>query len=277
MKRIPLLLALVALACTAAQAAPAPISNSRIDAPSIARDIGSAGRLRLQSQRLAKLYLQIGLGLNAETARRLLSKGHAQFDADLSDLSRYARNAKTQRPLLRTGELWAELKAALANPYGAENMKRVNYLSDDLMIAAGKLAMQIEDEAETPVGRLLGLSLRQSMLAQRLAKLYLLAQAGDRSSGRLVDVEQARKEFATTLAELTSARENSPASRDALELAKTQWLFFENEIRELSRGESSNPQHVATSSERIVEVLDAVSAHYAQDYSAASNSGTRRN
>lgn len=265
-----LLTAVIVLAGNPTYAMAAPLVNSRFDTPNIGQDIGSAGRLRLQSQRLAKLYLQIGLGLNADAARRQLNRGSAQFDADLFELSRYARNTKTQRALARTGELWTELKAALTIAYGVENMQRVNYLSDDLMIAAGKLVMQIEGEADTPIGRLLDLSSRQSMLAQRLARLYLMARAGDTSRGRLVDMEQARKEFATALSELSSARENSPASRDALELAKTQWLFFENEIRELSRGETGNPQHVATTSERIMEVLDAVSAQYAQDYSVAS-------
>ena len=133
------------------------------------------------------------------------------------------------------------------------------------MLAAGNLALQIEQEAESPVGRLLDLSLRQNMLAQRLAKLYLLAQAGDKSRGRLVDMEQARKEFATALGELANARENSPASREALELAKMQWLFFDHALDELGRGEAGRPQNVATTSERIMEVLDAVSAQYAQD------------
>lgn len=276
MKPVLFSLAIVALACLSAHAVAATPASAHPDAASIAHDIGHAGQLRLQSQRLAKLYLQIGLGLNRETARRQLARGSSQFDASLSELSRYASNGRTQRALSRTGELWVELKAVLAIPYDTENMKRVNYLSDDLMIAAGKLAMQIEGEADTPVGRLLDLSLRQSMLAQRLAKLYLMAQAGDKSGGRLVDVEQARKEFATALSELASSRENSPATRDALELAKTQWLFFENAIRELGRGESGNPQHVATTSERIMEVLDAVSTQYAQDYAAASNGNTTR-
>lgn len=276
MKRLLLSLSILALTATSAQATTTAANSPRLDAPNIAQDIGSAGRLRLQSQRLAKLYLQIGLGLNADLARRQLSKGSTQFDADLYDLSRYARNAKTQRTLARSNELWSELKAVLSLSYGKEAMQRVNYLSDDLMITTGKLAMQIEEEADTPVGRLLDLSLRQSMLAQRLAKLYLMAQAGDKSRGRLVDVEQARKEFATTLNELGSARENSSASREALELAKTQWLFFENAIRELSRGEAGNPQHVATTSERIMEVLDAVSVQYAQDYAATSSAGTAR-
>lgn len=276
MKRLLPLLSFLILTGASVSSVAAPANSPRADIPNIAQDIGSAGRLRLQSQRLAKLYLQRGLGLNAEAAGKQLGKGRMQTDTDLLDLGRYARNAKTQRTLARTNELWTELKAALAMPYGTENMKRVNYLSDDLMIAAGKLAMQIEDEADTPVGRLLDLSLRQSMLAQRLAKLYLMAQAGDKSRGRLVDVEQARREFATALDELDSARENSPASREALDLAKTQWLFFENAIRELSRGETGNPQHVATSSERIMEALDAVSTQYTQDYAAATNPGTGR-
>lgn len=276
MKRLLLLLSFLVLTGVSVSSVAAPANSPRSDIPNIAQDIGSAGRLRLQSQRLAKLYLQMGLGLNAEAAGKQLGKGRVQADADVLDLARYSRNAKTQRTLARTSELWAELKIALAMPYGTENMKRVNYLSDDLMIAAGKLAMQIEDEADTPVGRLLDLSLRQSMLAQRLAKLYLMAQAGDKSRGRLVDVEQARREFSTALDELGSARENSPASREALDLAKTQWLFFENAIRELSRGETGKPQHVATSSERIMEVLDAVSTQYTQDYAAASNPGTGR-
>lgn len=276
MKHLLFSLSVTALFALYAHAESTQPATPRLGAPNIVQDVGSAGRLRLQSQRLAKLYLQIGLGLNADAARRQLGKGSAQFDADLYELSRYARNAKTQHTLARTGELWSELKAVLGTPYGSESMQRVNYLAEDLMISSGKLVAQIEGEADTPLARLLDLSLRQSMLAQRLAKLYLLAQAGDTSRGRLVDMEQARKEFAAALNELSAARENSPASREALELAKTQWLFFDHALEELSRGEGGTPQHVATTSERIMEVLDAVSTRYAQDYAAASAAGTAR-
>lgn len=262
-----LFLALLATAIAASTAHAAP--TIRNETGGIAQDIASAGRLRLQSQRLAKLYLQIGLGLNVAAAQKQLRQGATQFDSELSALAPYAGTLKTQRTLMRTRDLWTELKGTLATSFSAESMKRVNYLADDLMIVTGKLSMQIEAEAETPIGRLLDLSLRQSMLAQRLARLYLMAQAGDKSRGRLVDVEQASKEFTAALNELSSARENSPASREALELTRTQWLFFENEIRELGRGDGGKPLHVATASERIMEVLDAVSMQYAQDYSAS--------
>jgi hypothetical protein len=119
------------------------------------------------------------------------------------------------------------------------------------------------------------------MLAQRLARLTLMAQTGDRSRGRLVDIEQTRKEFATALAELSGARENTPASRDALELARMQWMFFDLAISEMGKGGNSRPQHVASTSERIMEALDAVSQQYAQDYAstrlAVAPGSTRRN
>lgn len=236
----------------------------------VADDIANAGQLRTQSQRLAKLWLQSGLGINAGSANAQLARGMAQFESALTSLRKQQSDPRLQRGLQRTTALWEEFRSALGATYSSETLNRVNYLAEDLMLATGKLAMQIESGANSANGRLLDLSLRQNMLAQRLARLYLMALTGDRSRGRLVDMEQARKEFATALNELSVARENTPASREALELARMQWLFFDNAISELSRnGGESRPQHVATTSERIMEVLDAVSREYAQDYGSA--------
>lgn len=264
MKPVLVLTLLATLLFTSiAQAAP----RVETPAPSITQDIASAGRLRLQSQRLAKLWLQAGLGINAGAATGQLARGAAQFDTGLAELAYYAKRPATQNSLQRVSDLWVEYRIALSLPYNAANLNLVNYLAEDLMLATGKLTMKIEAEADTGAGRLLDLSLRQNMLAQRLARLYLLSLAGDRSSGRLVDMDQTRKEFTTALNELSSARENTPASRDALELARMQWIFFEQAISEMNKGGISRPQNVATTSERIMEALDAVSRQYAQDYS----------
>jgi hypothetical protein len=61
-----------------------------------------------------------------------------------------------------------------------------------------------------------------------------------------------------------------------------QWLFFDRAIGEMKKGNDSKPQHVATSSERIMEVLDAVSQQYAADahrlrLATTGNGGSRRN
>ncbi|WP_153144706.1 type IV pili methyl-accepting chemotaxis transducer N-terminal domain-containing protein [Dechloromonas sp. H13] len=241
------------------------------EAPAVARDIAGAGNVRLQAQRVAKLYQQAGLGLNAPAATRQIGEAVAQTDAELKRLERYGRKPAIQRTYARSETAWQELRATVYQPYSPATAERASQLAEELTIHSGKLALQIESEAETPAGRLIDGSARLNMLAQRLARLYLQAQAGDRSHGLLVDLEQTRKEFATGLQELATAPENSPASRDALGLARNQWIFFDSAVQQL-RGKGADgkgPQNVATTSERIQETLAAVTVQYVQDFPGA--------
>ncbi|MCG2577451.1 type IV pili methyl-accepting chemotaxis transducer N-terminal domain-containing protein [Dechloromonas sp. XY25] len=239
------------------------------DAGQVAQDIASAGRLRMQSQRLAKLYVQAGMGLKSGAARQQIDATIVEVDAEFGRLARYAKKANIQRNQARSEALWQEMRVALKKTPDAAASERVNQIADELMVHAGKLAMQIEGESETPVGRLLDLSTRLNMLSQRLARLYLQAYAGNRTQGVLVDIEQARKEFAGGLQELDAARKNSSASREAIGLARNQWIFFDGAISDLGKGgrrEDKSAQNVATSSERIAQVLDQTSLQYVRDY-----------
>jgi hypothetical protein len=226
----------------------------------------------MQSQRLAKLYLHASMGLNATQALLQLDASVAEVNAEFGRLGGYAKKSTVQRVLARCETLWQGLRAALKQPPDPVSAERVNQLADELMIHAGKLSMLIEAEGETPVGRLIDLSSRLNMLSQRLARLYLLAQRDSRGQGVLVDIEQARKEFSTGMNELDTARENTLASRDAVGLAKNQWVFFDSAINRLNvagRGDGTAMQNVATSSERIAQVLDLASSQYAKEFADA--------
>lgn len=263
------LAALSAFLFSTASLAHAALPNGGGEAGLIAQDIASAGRLRMQSQRLAKLYLQTGPGANAAAVLRQIGVASSEVDGEFGRLARYAKKQRIQRVYGRCEALWQELRLALQNSPSPAAVERVNQLADELMIHTGKLAMLIEADAETPIGRLLDLSSRLNMLAQRLARLYLLAQGGDKSQGLLIDLEQARKEFVVGLQELDTAQENSLASREAIALAKNQWIFFDNavsQLRQSNRADGKAAQHVATSSERIAQVLDVVSGQYARDF-----------
>ncbi len=251
-----------------ALAQPAAVTKGA-DSGQLAQDIASAGRLRMQSQRLAKLYLQAGMGLKSGAARQQIDASVGEVDAEFDRLARYAKKQNSQRIHARSEALWQEMRVALKKTPDAAASERVNQIADELMVHAGKLAMQIEGEGETPVGRLLDLSSRLNMLSQRLARLYLQAYGGNRSQGVLVDIEQARKEFASGLQELDAARENSSASRESIGLARNQWIFFDGAIADLGKGdrkEDRSALNVATSSERIAQVLDQASLQYVRDY-----------
>lgn len=270
----PLVLASIpVVASPIAHAIPQVANSKAADTGQIAQDIASAGRLRMQSQRLAKLYLQAGIGLKAEQAKQQIDATIGDVDAEFVRLARYGHKPNIQRVYARSEALWQEMRQATKRAPDAAAVERLNQIADDLMVHTGKLAMLIEGEGETPVGRLLDLSSRLNMLSQRLARLYLQAYGGNRTQSVLIDIEQARKEFASGLRELDMARENSAASRDAIGLARNQWVFFESSISELGgRKEERAAQNVISSSERIAQVLDQTSLQYLRDFGEGNRS-----
>lgn len=261
---------LFALSCTLAAVVHPAEPPGRGASADVVESLVATGRLRLQAQRLAKLYLQSGLGLGSPATVRASQQAIGEAEAALAGLARQARAAPVQHSLQRCAGLWRELRGIAGQPYAAPSAERLAQLTEELSLQSGKLALQVEAEAETPLARLLDQSSRLNMLSQRLARLYLQALAGDRSAGRLVDLEQTRREFVTGLAELESAPLNSRATQESLALARNQWIFFEAALAQLQqpRSDGRAPLHVATTSERILEALDVVAAQYAQDFAA---------
>ena len=101
-KTLCLLATMLTLATPALAADPAGDRNP----PTVEQAIVSAGKLRSQSQRLAKLWLQAGLGIQAGTATGQLARGASQFDAALAELKPYATRPLTQRDYARVADLW---------------------------------------------------------------------------------------------------------------------------------------------------------------------------
>lgn len=251
---------------TPSPASTSPPSERLLDASGKERqNIARAGRVRQQAQRIAKLYLQIGIGLEVTNSKQQLTQAAQLIDRDLAALAKVAQHDKTSASLERVTNAWQTMQRDFNAPFSAGSQARVFASADALSQYAGKVAAAFEQNAGEAGSSLLDLSLRQSMLVQRLARLYLMAYAGDKSIGLQVDIDQARREFASALDELASTKRNSETSRRALELAKTQWIFFERAIENVRSPRDSNPRHVALTSEQILELLDEVSSQYVQE------------
>ncbi|MFB0936762.1 MAG: type IV pili methyl-accepting chemotaxis transducer N-terminal domain-containing protein [Propionivibrio sp.] len=276
---IAAMLGILAGACfgSLAHAAQGGNTKSLTDNAAVSNQIASAGRIRQQAQRIAKLYQQIGMGLEAERARRQVMQATRQMDTDVSGLMRSTMAEKSQQLMERTRKVWEEMRRDCDLPFTPQNRERIFIHADDLAMLSGRLATNFELGASTAASRLLDLTLRQGMLVQRLARLYLTAYAGDKSTGLHIDIEQARREFSSALNELATAPENSETNRRTLDLARTQWFFFEQSLAGMNNSESSNPKNVATSSERILEVLDELSIQYARAGDATVPARNERN
>lgn len=225
--------------------------------------INRAGRLRALSQRVAKLHVQTTLGVLPERAADLMRQSHQLIGSSLDELGRQPLSAETQ-------PLWARLQgpaerllALTAASGGPNRTDEVVRAADELLKAADELTTAFEKQAGQGGARVVNVAGRQRMLSQRAARAHFLQAAGSATAtGQAQLRDAARREFDEGLGYLASASLSTPAIRQQLELARGQWLFFDQALRKPGQGDAL--QTVATTSERMYEVMDQLTGLYEQ-------------
>jgi len=224
--------------------------------------INKAGRQRMLSQRMVKSYCQVGQQILVDKSRKQLQDSIALFEAQLLELRQVAPNQETQTAVTKMEALWGPFKGVVSKAPTKEDGKKLIGMSEELLQAAQKTTLLLQDAAGTQAGRMVNIAGRQRMLSQRMAKFYMQKRRGFNSSEVNDGLEQARNEFKGAQQELLDSPQNTPAIRKELELAKMQWVFFENALAQDSAQDPTFAVNVATSSERILEVMDRVTGLY---------------
>jgi nitrate/nitrite-specific signal transduction histidine kinase len=225
--------------------------------------INKAGRERMLSQRMAKAYFQLGLGVDTERSKQILETSISLFDRQLVELKNYAPTPEIKEIYLKLEKSWLAYKDALVGAAPAQaNGKKVLDLSEEVLHLAQQGTIQLEKFSGTSTSHLVNVSGRQRMLSQRMAKFYQAAVWKVGSAQLSPEVDKARKEFSAILQELISTPNNSQALRDELELAKQQWFFFENALNQPPGADKTLPTNVATTSERILQTMENVVGLY---------------
>ena len=107
---------------------------------------------------------------------------------------------------------------------------------------------------------LVNLAARQRMLSQRLAKNYFLSAAKVDSKVVQAQLASDAADFRQALQTLKAAPVSTASIRNELELADSQWLFFESALRRPADDAGLNA--VATTSERLLGVMDKLTGLY---------------
>lgn len=225
--------------------------------------INRSGRLRALSQRVAKLHVQSTLGVLPDRVGDLMRQCRQLIDTSLGELARQPLNADT-RPLMPRLQGHAERLLVLTAGSGASpRTDDVVRAADDMLRSADELTTAFEKQASQGGARVVNVAGRQRMLSQRAARAHFLqAAGGTAAAGQAQQLEAARREFDEGLTYLASASLSTPAIRQQLELARGQWLFFDQALRKPDQGDAL--QTVATTSERMYEVMDQLTRLYEQ-------------
>ena len=225
--------------------------------------INRAGRQRMLSQRMAKAWLAVGQGVEVSRAERVLKDSIALFDRQLGELKAYAPTPQILATYAAMDATWADYKRSLMlGPPQRARAEDVIALDAKVLRLAHQGAQQLESCSGRNLGKLVSLSGRQRMLSQRAAKFYLSRSWGVQIADQMAELNQARKDFADALHVLDNAPEATPAIRDEIELARQQWIFFDNALTKAEQGSKSpmHAQEVFASSENILQIMDRLTS-----------------
>ncbi len=228
--------------------------------------INKAGRMRMLSQRMAKVYFQLGQGILPEASRRILDLSMKLYQEHLEDLKAYAPSADIRATYAELEGIWKRYRQVLSGAPGLDGARLVAQINEEALRVAHLGTTQLELQSTSSVGRLVNISGRQRMLSQRLAKFYMMKRWGLGGPSLDSEAQLARREFLSALEALERAPENTAKIAGELELARTQWVFFEQALQQQSAGDrdATYATNVATTSERILEVMDRATNLYAQ-------------
>lgn len=249
-----------------ATAASVPTGYASAQVANLNDAINKSGRQRMLSQRLAKSYLQIGQQIDTERSARILDGSLALFDRQLVELKAFAPTPENRAVLSDLEKVWLTYKEVLVgrapNRRDALSVLAVN---EDVLALANIVTVQLEKMSPAASGRLVNLSGRQRMLSQRMAKFYQAINWGVAPADAKAKLADARNEFVAALGVLAGVPNNTIAIKSELELARQQWIFFDNAINtsvEVGSMKRQLATNVATTSERILETMDRITGLY---------------
>ncbi len=229
--------------------------------------INQAGRLRMLSQRVAKAYCQIGLGILPERSTKILQESRRQFSEHLADLLVYAPTAEIKKTYVALDNLWRQYLGLTSGRPDRDKARRIAGINEEVLRLAHQGTIQLERHTSTSLGHLINLAGRQRMLSQRMAKFYMLHLWDIRSATLEQETDLARREFMSAQESLEQAPENNRVINEELTLARMQWLFIDQALNERDTVGNYTKIHatnVATTSERLLEVMDRVTDYYAR-------------
>lgn len=222
--------------------------------------INRTARFRALSQRMAKAYGQLQLGVLPERAREVLAQARQQAQSGFDALDQHAWPPEVARPLAEVRRSAERLDALLVQAPSKDSVAAVAAQADRMLEAADTATQALEKLAQAGTAKLVNTAGRQRMLSQRLAKNYNLLAAG-------VDARAAREqmvadagEFRRALSGLGQAPVSTPAIRTELELGQAQWVFFDAALQR--QPDARGLEAVATTSERLLEVMDRLTGLY---------------
>lgn len=241
------------------------ITESEAAIGNYAEAINKAGRQRMLSQRITKLYALEGLTHESKSyvvlkLRQQQDEAIAKFEQQLKELQVFSRTNPLKGELTEVVAIWSEFRQLVANSFTENTAQQLWQLDEKLLAACERVMNRLLDEADTVNNRYVNLSGRQRMLSQRVAKFYMLRALRLETPSMRETLEQTRNEFRGGLESLKHADVNTVLMNSKLEEVETQWGWL---VSAFNIDEKAGfPIVVNDASEKILILMEQVTGLY---------------
>ena len=201
------------------------VSRQVIAAAHYADAVNRAGKLRMLSQRLVKLYALRLLEPDAPRHAEQMAETTTRIETAIADLDRGLSRPTFGDLLQAVSDAWQPLRDRVAAPPTAAALTELDGLAEALLLQADRLTGQLETAGLVTTLHVINLSGRQRMLSQRHAKNALLGMLLPPAAAAVAETERLRSagELAQAMAALRALPLSTPEIRVLLDEAESHW------------------------------------------------------
>ncbi len=226
--------------------------------------LNMAAKQRMLSQRLAKNYFYIGMGVNVNKAAKQLKESADKFNKTQRILAKSINNDDTQNMIIFVDMSNEEFAEISVESYSLDNGALILDLSETMLEGSQYVVDALKKATKKQTATIVDLAGNQRMLSQRIAKYYISYQAGIKDKNSIVQMKNAVREFTEANNQLIANKRNSAEINKELKKVQRLWKIVYKFYNNIEKG--GLPIIVYKTTDDIMNRMDKVTKMYVELY-----------
>ena len=222
--------------------------------------INIAGKQRMLSQRIAKDYLYIGKNIATSKANRQMKKSMKEFLSAHKKLLVAINNPEIKNLLNFVALSSDEFKEIASKDFSLDNAQLILDLSETMLEGSQYVFDSLQKSFKIKESEIIGISAKQRMLSQRIAKYYISYQSGIKDKNTVDMMKESVRQFTGNLNMLMKNSSNTPQINKKLTEIDKLWKIVYKFYNNIEKG--GLPLIVFNTTDNITKKMDEATRMY---------------